>query len=224
MMLNSRFLPSQKIWKLSFGSSFPPADQFLEDLPFPRVMNYCSSRAHMLPHGEWKLRAEWHYIIIIVINNDNNSNNNSISCAQLYNPAVPAPMQKDDQNKSFLSSGRCGCQTNLTCGETSRLWGTVLLNRFGKQKTFLGKKKNRMQLKIISGAPASKVKPAHRELGWGWNPGICWHAISMIQSNSKGRNHSSRLRQGMLGSWEMQKMRGSSSLDWLPLGQFARLG
>lgn len=117
MMLNSCFLSVWKRWRLRFGSSFSAAEQFLEDLPFPGVMNYYSSRAHMLPHGEWKLRTECHYIIILFLIYINIY----ISCAQLYNPSVPAAMQKADQNKSFLSSETCGWPTNLICGETSRL-------------------------------------------------------------------------------------------------------
>lgn len=75
----------------------------------------------MLPRGEWNLKAEWHYII----NNNINIGINidiDIFCAQVYNSAVPSAIQKDDQNKSVLSSEECGGQTNLTCGETSRLW------------------------------------------------------------------------------------------------------
>lgn len=119
-MLNSCFPSVKKIRKMSFESSFSPTEQFLDDLPFPEVMNYCSSRAHMLPCGERNLRAEGHYIILNNISIDINIDIH-VFCAQLYNAVVPAPMEKADKNKYFLSSEKCGCQTNQSCEKTSRL-------------------------------------------------------------------------------------------------------
>lgn len=46
----------------------------------------------------------------------------------------------------------------------------------------------------------------------------------MIQSNSKGRNHSSRLWQGMLGSWEMQKNERKLVFRMASLGPVCQAG